>query len=1410
MDETSANDPRAHWKALAVSGNYVLLRKQTAQIGEQRWRIAAALWQALACRALEDGQAANAALLAAVHGRFEAGAEEAAALAEELLQCACFAAAAALIDRLTAAAAPQADYLLAILWREREDWAQCEAALSRTAAHGGQWPELARLQEAWMRMRQGKLGRAEELLAPFKGAAHPGVRKLLARLDLGCGRPAEAEKRLLAVAEAQPLDWEWPPLLAMARMQTAIAAFRAGDNLPVQAVEALFAKGLARQPRQAEALYQRARLRLATDNLAGAVADCNAALECKPWFDAPALLPVNQYVAVRDYDKAAALLEGVRQKLDTPKRAGAALDLQRLRGASQSEMVAVLNPLLEKFGRNVEFLRAAGAALQAVKSFDRAAALYEQALNLDPDDSATRNNLAMLYRDRGDHEEAVAAWRRLLEHGAVDDTVRLNMAHVLIERGDYAEAQALFGEVLARQPNHPSALRGLAEIHYAAGNAERAWEYARRSLKYDAANPLAWKTAAGVQSLRKGSAAAVALIEQGLAHARPVLALHKELFLRWGGIMTNSELRRRLAAWCAQAPEEVEYRLMLADAAMADNDFTACEEALQAAFGLDTDRGGAALLRFYQEVGRDGAARRAAEKMTRKEPENQRYWGLLAETLYRQKRYDEALAALERGLRIDPVRLALVRQQVGMLLARERYDEAVAAARRLVEAVPLPPQIGLLVEALQRAQRYAEAVEAVRVQLVPRPGDRGLRLVLASALRRAGCHREALDTLAALHADEPGNFAVVRSYVRALLYAEQHEKAIAAVRELSARSGERPDLLAAGVEILREQGELEAARTLAGEALAQHPGYLGLWQQAVQLEKRAGDAEAEAAHYREILDRFPPRRWAQFAIGDLVRLKLVDEMQDGLNAWRAAEPDNVAPWWAAFHAAQEMKGHQRAMEMLGKIEKISGPQVNVHTARAGLFSEKWEMSAAIAEQRHAIELRPNVPGLYEQLLNMLVKAGDFDEFDALMARLEHLMGDRRYLRFANFFFNINCHPSWSAEEVYRFYREWYQRAVRPGLRAPKAHINPIDPARRLRIGYVSPDFRRHAVAYFSEPLLVEHDREQFELFAYAHLDPGQADAYTERFKSYFHHWTEIRGMGDDELERRIRADGIDILVDLAGHTSNNRLKLFIRKPAPIQASWLWGAGQTTGLPEVDYLIGDACSLPAEFESCCAERVARLPEPGLPFKPAHDALEPVPLPCLERGFITFGVLARPLRTNRQTVALWAKILHRAPRAVLRFDHVPYAEPDVQQRLASYFAEHGIDAGRLMFCNTRPHWQVYREIDIQLDPFPAGSATTATEGLYMERLVVTLLSRPPMGRISDTQLAAMGLSALCSAATEDEYVDKAVALAGDIPRLAVLSAGLRERMKASSLMDYAAYGRDAARLYREMWMRYCTTR
>jgi tetratricopeptide (TPR) repeat protein len=422
-------------------------------------------------------------------------------------------------------------------------------------------------------------------------------------------------------------------------------------------------------------------------------------------------------------------------------------------------------------------------------------------------------------------------------------------------------------------------------------------------------------------------------------------------------------------------------------------------------------------------------------------------------------------------------------------------------------------------------------------------------------------------------------------------------EAICVLNQLAEKSSYRPDLTVAVAELMSREGASKAAAKLLEAALIRSPAHFELWLQKAQQHKNYDDIAAETQTWQEMLARFPARRWAG-AIPDLVRLGLLESMQDALNVWRAAEPGNPEPWWAALRVAKETKNYSLALQHLIRIEALRGPSANVYVERAAIFQEQWKLSDAIVELRKAIKLRPDVPDFYEKLLNIEVKAGNFDEFDELMAKLEHMLGDHRYLRYANFFFNINCHPTWSAAEVWRFYRDWYVRSIKPDLPIPIQHKNTSDPTRRLRIGYVSPDFHRHAVAYFSEPLLIKHDREQFELFAYAHLDPNQADQYTERYKSYFHHWTEIRCMSDDELERRIRDDGIDILVDLAGHTSNHRLKLFIRKPAPIQASYVFGAGQTTGLPEVDYLICDTLTVPPEHEDCIAEKVKRLPFPGL--------------------------------------------------------------------------------------------------------------------------------------------------------------------------------------------------------------------
>jgi protein O-GlcNAc transferase len=1393
------------WQNMSIAGNYQALADETAATSNQSLVIIAALWHAGALRALSEGDAANRSLLNAAKGKFTANASEVAQLAEMLVQCAYYEAAGVLAERLKQANTPHGDYIWTLLWREREDWGKLQLSLDALASHGEPWASLARIQKCWALISQGQIAGAADMLAPFAAETDQGIQKLLARIDIAQGRLDAARSRLETIAKQQPLDWEWPCLLAAVLGFQAIAAYAAGNTFPSVQVFELFELGLKRQPRQSESLYNRARIKLALADTVGAGADCNAALALKPWFDAPALLWVERAVAERDYAQATRILENARHAMDTPRRAGAALDLMRLSGQKTDKIICAVDAMMQRFGKDAIFLRSAGAAMQAAKKLDRAAVIYSKVLALAPEDAATRNNLAMLYRERGDIEEAVAIWRSI-DSGA-NETVRLNLAHALLQRGDTVEAEGLYRAVLDANPKQPSAMRGMAEIKFVAGEDDAAWSYALESVRADTKNPLAWNTAAGIAKRREGDEAAVRLLTQGEAHAIPVLQIRMALFHNWRNLLSNDDLRRRVAGWCNDEPGEVEYWMMAATAALDDNDFDTCEEMLKKACLCDKSNGSTALIRYY--IGRDllVAAQKAAKKLVRDDPDVMRHWGLYAEVLYQQERVNEALKVLNKALQREPTRLSLVRQKVGILLARERFDEAIDTARSLLCLDEGPQQVSLLTGALTRAQRSDEAVVVVETHLAANAQDRTLRLLHASTLRRVGRHDDALHVLTALYGDEPGNIIVIRRYVHALAAADRLPEAVAVLRQLAEETGERPDVVAAVGELLRDEGEINEARRLLDTALEREPMHLELWMQRAEIEKRENDTAAETTIWREVLTRFAPQRWAEFAIPALVRLGMVVEMEQALNVWRKREPKNTAPWWAAFIAAKEMKKDAMALGMLNKIEALRGSKAEVFSKRASIFSESWKLTDAINEVRKAIALCPSVFVYYEQLLNTQVKSGNFDEFDSLMNKIEHLLGDHRYSRYPGFFFNINCHPTWSAAQIWRFYRDWYERAVKPGLPHPRPHLNVRDPERKLRIGYVSPDFRGHVVAYFTEPLMIGHDREQFELFAYAHLEPNQADEYTNRFKSYFHHWTEIRGMSDNELERRIRSDGIDILIDLAGHTSYNRLSIFTRRPAPLQVTGIFGAGQTSGLPQIDYLLSDSQFIPPEHAPYLAEKLWRLPRVGMPYRPPEHALDPMPLPCLESGFVTFGVMARPLRTNHQTVAVWAEILKRVPDSRLRFDHVPYAEPDVQQRLIGNFAQHGVSAERLDFRNTRPHWQAYQEFDLQLDPFPASSGSTALEGLYMERLAVTLISRPPAGRGAYVMQVVMGVAEVCSAVSPADYVDKAVALAGDHVRLAELSAGLRRRMQDSWLMDYKGFGRDVAEAYRQMWREWC---
>ena len=404
---------------------------------------------------------------------------------------------------------------------------------------------------------------------------------------------------------------------------------------------------------------------------------------------------------------------------------------------------------------------------------------------------------------------------------------------------------------------------------------------------------------------------------------------------------------------------------------------------------------------------------------------------------------------------------------------------------------------------------------------------------------------------------------------------------------------------------------------------------------------------------------------------------------------------------------------------------------------------------------------------------------------------------------SNMLYCLNYHPDRSADQVFDEYRRWNRQHAKPLMPWEENHQNSRDGSRRVKIGYVSPDFRRHSMRFFLEPLLAYHDRDGFEIFAYAEL--FQEDDVTRRYRRQVDHWRQTTGLTDAALADLIRSDGIDILVDLTGHTAGHRLLTFARRPAPVQASWIVGYGYTTGLDAIDYLLTDAIMAPAGASRLFSEKLVHLPK-YTAYRPDPGMGQPGALPAAKTGRITFGSLTRAVRINHRVIECWRRILNEVPGSRLVVNSRNFRDTGIRQWVAEEFGASGINADRLELGFETPPWNVLRRLDIILDCFPHNSGTTLFEGLYMGLPTISLTDRPSVGRFGATILDAIGRSQWV-AATEDEYIAKAVTLAGDLDELARQRAGLRAAMEASPLRDEKGFAKTFGAACRAMWQRWC---
>jgi predicted O-linked N-acetylglucosamine transferase (SPINDLY family) len=471
--------------------------------------------------------------------------------------------------------------------------------------------------------------------------------------------------------------------------------------------------------------------------------------------------------------------------------------------------------------------------------------------------------------------------------------------------------------------------------------------------------------------------------------------------------------------------------------------------------------------------------------------------------------------------------------------------------------------------------------------------------------------------------------------------------------------------------------------------------------------------------------------------------------------------------------------------------------IALEPANAGYLSNCGEVCRragwiddAIDHCRAALAADPRHMGAYYNLALALHAVGEVEQAHAALTSALEIQPDSRAPRSALLF--LLCHhldiDGATLLAEHRRWNELHARALAP-VRPPRAAE--ASPGRKLRVGYVSADFRRHSLAYFVEPLLANHDRNRFDVVCYSNT--RHADEVTDQLRNHVSQWRDITALSDEAAATLIAQDGIDILVDLSGHTADNRLLVFARKPAPVQLSYL-GYPNTTGLAAMDYRVSDGyMDPPGVADALYTEKLLRMPHSLWCYRPPAPTPDVNPLPALQRGVTTFGSLHSFTKISRQVIDLWARILARQPGSELLMAGAPSGETGA--RLRAQFAAHGVDAARVHLIgklNFDDYLKLYHRIDIGLDAFPYAGGTTTCESLWMGVPVVTLAGAYGVARAGVSLLTSARLAELVADSPE-RYVEIATDLARDPRRLAGLRGSLRERMQRSPLMDEAAFTR-----------------
>lgn len=772
-----------------------------------------------------------------------------------------------------------------------------------------------------------------------------------------------------------------------------------------------------------------------------------------------------------------------------------------------------------------------------------------------------------------------------------------------------------------------------------------------------------------------------------------------------------------------------------------------------------------------QQAGRLQEAAALYDQVLRAEPDNIDALHLLGLIAHQAGQHQMALDLIGRAIQVSPA-TALFHCNIGpVYLTMNRPQDALASYRKAIELQPdyveAYNNLGQLYEAIGQDKA---AEQSYRQALLLRPDYAEAHYNLGNVLRKTG--------------DLPGALACYQAALAHKPYFPDAHNNVGIV--------------------LMEMGRAEEAIACYRHAIEQSAEYVAAYNNLGAALRSLGRLDEAMAEFHRVLEIKPDYAEVHCNIGNVH--KDLGQMAEAIAAYQqaaACKTDYVEAHYNLGCAYAEVGQREAALSSYQRAIEINPGYAIAHNNLAVILREAGRFEESIAASRKALEFMPELAEAYNNIGNALGGQGRLEEaIDSYRKAVE--IRPHYADAFSNLLLTLQYSDKISAKELFAEHLRYAEQFEAPLRVHWQAHANARDPGKRLKIGYVSADFRNHAVAYFIEPILKRHGHGQFEIFCYHNTQLD--DAVTARLKTCADHWIPCKHLSDEQLAEQVRQDGIDILIDLSGHTAHNRLLMFARKPAPVQATWIGYAG-TTGLSAMDYRITSASLDPeGEADACHSEKLLRLSESFI-FQPESFAPEVNQLPALSGKPLTFACLNNPAKITPAAIALWARILRMLPGARLMLGNVySYA---MRNELIRRFARAGIAEDRLLLqdrCSLLEYLELHRQIDIGLDSFPYNGGTTTLHALWMGVPVVTLTGGKAVSRAGASTMKYTGLSEFV-ASSQDEYVEIAVRAANDLPNLDRIRQSLRERILSNPASNPVHFVREVETAYRDIWQKWC---